>query len=256
MKIRLSVIVLAKNEEKNIKNCLESLKWCDEIIIIDDNSSDKTTEIAKEYKAKIYTHALDNNFSAQRNFGISKTSSEWALFIDADEIVSDALAYEVSNVIHLMGRNSRDYDGFYIRRADFMWGKRLKYGETGNAWRLRLAKKTAGKWEWEVHEVWKVKGLIGKLVNPIFHYPHGGKLEEFIREVNFYTDIKASELFDKKVKVIFWIILLYPLGKFLNIYFLKRGFMDGIRGLILAIMMSFHSFLVRGKLWLMCEKWR
>lgn len=245
----ISVIILTKNEEQNIGKCIESVKWCTEIILIDDNSSDKTAEIAKKYKTTIYSHALNNDFSAQRNFGISKATYEWILFVDADEIVSDALAYEVSNAIQLKDQNLKDFNGFYIKRVYFMWGKKLKYGETGGECRLRLGKKTAGQWIGKVHERWKMKGLVGKLVNPILHFPHQ-TLEEFLGEVNFYTNIRAEELKFKKVRVFFWSILLYPLGKFLVNYFIKRGFMDGVHGLVFAIVMSFHSFLVRGKLWL------
>jgi glycosyltransferase involved in cell wall biosynthesis len=125
----ISAVILTKNEEQNIGKCLESVKWCDEIIIVDDKSSDKTIDIAKEYHAKAYSHGLSNNFSAQRNFGLSKAKNEWVLFVDSDEIVSDALAFEIPNAIGLTDQNSRNFNGFYIKRTDFMWGKQLKHGE-------------------------------------------------------------------------------------------------------------------------------
>lgn len=249
----ISVVILTKNEEKNIKRCLESVKWCDEIIIIDDNSSDETVQIAKKYKTTIYTRNLNNDFSAQRNFGIFKAKNEWILFVDGDETVSDALAYEIANAIQLKDQNLRNFDGFYIRRSDFIWGKQLKYGETGNIMLLRLAKKGPGLWEGKTHERWKINGRVGKLVNPLLHFPHK-TLEEFLKKINFYTDIRAEELKSKNVKAFFWSILAYPLGKFLSNFLLRRGFMDGIHGLIVAIIMSFHSFLVRSKLWLKIEK--
>lgn len=245
----ISVIILTKNEEQNIEKCIQSVKWCDEIIVVDDNSSDKTIEIAKKYKTTIHQRSLSNNFSAQRNFGLSKAKNEWVLFIDSDEIVSDALAYEISNAIILKDQNLRNFNGFYIKRSDFMWGKQLRYGEIGNIKLLRLGKKDSGFWEGKTHEKWKIEGLIGGLSNPLLHYPHT-TLEEFLKEINFYTDIRANELKNKKNKVFFWSILLYPLGKFIFNYIIKRGFLDGMQGLVLAIIMSGHSFLVRGKLWL------
>lgn len=245
----ISVVILTKNEEQNIGKCLESVKWCDEIIIIDDNSLDKTVEIAKKYKTTIYKHALNNNFSAQRNFGISKAKHNWILFVDSDEVVSDALAYEISNAIQLKDQNLNDFNGFYIRRTDLMWGKQFNYGETGNIRLLRLAKKDSGLWIGLAHEKWKIKGSIGNLINPLFHFPHK-TLEEFLEKINFYTDIRAKELKEKNIRAGIWTVFLYPLGKFIVNYVLKRGFMDGIHGLIFAIIMSFHSFLVRGKLWL------
>lgn len=250
MEAKISVIIIAKNEEKNIEKCLKSVKWCDEIIVIDDKSSDKTLEIARNYNAIAYSNALNGDFSLQRNFGLSKAKNSWVLFLDADEVISDALAYEMLSSIHLKDQNLKNFSGFCIKRVDFIWRKRLRYGETGNAWRLRLAKKNSGQWVGKVHERWMVNGLVGKLVNPIYHFPHDGELEKFLTEINNYTDIKTEELSEKKTNVLFLSILIFPMVKFLINYFAKRGFLDGIPGLIIAIMMSFHSFLVRGKLWL------
>lgn len=245
----ISAIILTKNEEQNIEKCIQSIKWCDEIILIDDNSSDKTVEIAKKYKAAIFSRSLNNDFSSQRNFGITLAKNDWILFIDADEIVSDALSFEISNEIKLKGNNLRTFNGFYIKRSDFMWGKQLRYGETGNIKLLRLGRKDSGFWEGKAHEKWKIEGLIGGLSNPLLHFPHK-TLEEFLKEINFYTDIRANELKNKNTKVFFWSILLYPLGKFIFNYIIKRGFMDGMQGLVIGIIMSGHSFLVRSKLWL------
>lgn len=248
----ISVVIITKNEEQNIGKCLESIKWCDEIIVVDDESSDKTIEIAKKYKTTIYSRSLNNNFSVQRNFGISKAKYDWVLFVDADEIVSDALAYEISNAIQLKDQNLNSFNGFYIKRTDFMWGKQLKYGETGGIKLLRLAKKDSGLWIGMTHEEWKINNSVGSLRNPLLHFPHQ-TLEEFLKEINFYTDIKAKELKLKNTKVSFWSILLYPISKFLVNFFVKRGFMDGMPGLVFAIIMSLHSFLVRSKLWLKDE---
>lgn len=250
MGVKISAVIIAKNEEKNIEKCLKSVKWCDEIIVVDDKSSDKTLEIAKKYNAIIYANPLKGDFSLQRNFGLSKAKNDWVLFLDADEVVSDGLAYEIPGSIRLKDQNLKAFDGFYIRRIDFIWGRRLTHGETGNVWRLRLARKTAGEWIGKVHERWVVNGLIGKLLNPIHHFPHNGEFENFLSEVNYYTDIRAGELSGKGIRISFWSLILFPTGKFLMNYFIKFGFMDGVPGLIIAFMMSLHSFLVRGKLWL------
>lgn len=249
----ISAVILTKNAEQDMEKCIQSVRWSDEIIVVDDNSSDKTIEIAKKYKTTIYQRSLNNNFSAQRNFGISKSKNEWILFVDSDEVVTDALAYEISNAIGLKAQDLKNFNGFYMKRSDFMWGKHLKYGETGNIKLLRLAKKGSGVWEGMTHEGWKIEGHVGTLMNPLLHFPHK-TLGEFLEEINFYTDIRANELKDKNTKVFFWDIILYPLGKFLINYFIKRGFLDGMQGMIFAITMSFHSFLVRSKLWLKNEK--
>lgn len=250
----ISAIILTKNEEANILDCIKSLSWCDEVIIIDDNSKDRTTEIAKKLNAKIFTHSIDDDFSAQRNFGLSKAKGDWILFLDADERVSDALAFEMSNIANQVTDQALGaYKGFYIKRIDFIWGRKLKFGETAGKKFLRLAKKNSGRWEGKVHEKWNVKGNIGILKNPIAHFPHK-TVQEFLVEINYYTTIRAEELYKKGSHVNVASIMIYPLGKFILNYFIKKGFLDGVPGLIISIIMSFHSYLVRGKLWLLYKK--
>lgn len=251
----ITAIVLTKNEEKLIENCLRNLNFCDEILVIDDNSTDATLNIVKNLnneKIKIISHKLTDNFSNQRNFGLSKARGEWVLFVDADERVSEALSFEISNIISNWSDGvENEYKGFYIPRVDVLWGKELRYGES-NKRLLRLARKNAGKWDGTVHEEWKINGKIGELRNPIAHYPHQ-TVAEFLEEINFYTTIRAKELYSKKIRVNMLSIILYPYGKFVLNYFLKKGLLDGIPGLIQALLMSFHSFLVRSKLWTMWD---
>ena len=118
---------------------------------------------------------------------------------------------------------------------------------------LRLARKDKGIWEGKVHEEWRVNGPVGKLRNPIIHYPHQA-LSEFLREINYYTDLRAKELHMQGKDTHWSSIILYPVGKFLLNYLIKRGFVDGMPGLIVAIVMSFHSFLVRAKAWLYVQR--
>lgn len=249
----ITVVILTKSEKHNILECLKSVFWCDEIIVIDDNSSDKTLELVKEFKhkdLKVSTHPLENDFSKQRNFGLEKAKGEWVLFVDADERVSESLSSEIKNQ---KSKAKNNFDGFYLKRTDYMWGKELKHGETGNIKLLRLAKKGSGVWEGKVHEEWKVKGDVGELKNYLVHYPHKS-LEEFLKEINFYTDLRSQELYNRGERVNFLSIIIYPLGKFIQNYFIKLGILDGMEGLIFAITMSFHSFLVRGKLWTLWDK--
>lgn len=248
-----SAVVIVKDEEKNIVDCLDSLQFVDEVIAVDDYSNDRTSEIleglSKENpKIKVFKRKLDNDFSAQRNFGVEKTTSDWVLFIDADERVTKELAAEIKENLSLP-----DFGGFLIPRIDYMWGKELKHGETGNVKLLRLFNKNKGSLRGKVHEVWETKSKVGVLVNPIKHYPHPS-VSEFLDEINFYTDLRAEELYKKKVKSNFFSIILFTKAKFIQNYFLKMGFLDGKEGFIHAIIMSFHSFLVKGKLWLLWQK--
>lgn len=246
MAIILSSIVLAKNEAQNIEYCLKSLSFCDEIIVIDDFSTDNTAKIVTSLGAFVYQHHLNNDFSSQRNFGLSKAKCQWVLFVDADEEISDTLKEEIQAVVL-----NDTYSGFFLKRKDFFLGKDLKYGETASVKLLRLAKKEGGVWKGKVHEKWKVKGEIGALQNPIIHKSHK-TLTEFLQEIDYYTSIRAQELYEEKIKIYWYSTIIYPVAKLLVNIFIKKGYKDGTVGFIFAMCMSFHSFLVRGKLWL---KW-
>ncbi|HSX40331.1 MAG TPA: glycosyltransferase family 2 protein [Candidatus Saccharimonadales bacterium] len=247
-------IVLVKNEETLIQKCLDNLLFCDQLIIIDDNSTDKSREIletwAKKENVQIFKRKLNDDFSAQRNFGLEKVKGEWVLFVDADEIVSAKLADEIKTKVQYV---SEQITGFYIKRRDFLWGKELKYGETGNMQLLRLARKGSGEWKGKVHERWEIKGKTNMLENALYHYPHQ-TITQFLHEINYYTTLRSRELYEKKVKAYWFNVIIYPKAKFALNYFIKRGFLDGLEGLVLAMLMSFHSFLVRAKLWLLWQK--
>ena len=245
--LMISAVVLTKNEEKNIKGCLESLRWCGELLVIDDHSSDKTVQIAKEFGAKVFFHRLNNDFAQKRNFGLSLAKSDWVFFLDADERVSPQLAKEIKLIVKETSCNA-----FNVRRYDFFGGKALKYGETANVWLLRLGRRGEGEWKRQVHEFWQVKGEVGELVNPIFHYPHP-TITEFLKHINFYSTLHAEALYQEGVKISCWRIVINPLGKFLINWLWRLGFLDGMPGLIIALMMSLHSFLARAKLYL---KWK
>lgn len=249
----LSAVVICKNEEDKIKDCVASLLWCDEIIIIDDFSSDLTLEKIKEFnnkKIKIYKRKLNNDFSSQRNFALTVARKEWVLFVDADEVVAEPLRNEISSIISdRMEKNV----AFKIQRVDHVFGKTLKHGETGNIKFVRLAKTGVGHWKGKIHEKLVINGKVGVLRNSLLHFPHSS-VANFLKEINIYTSIRAEELLENGKKSNFFYIVFYPKIKFIRNYFFKRGFLDGIPGLLSAIIMSFHSFLVRGKLWSLQNK--
>ncbi len=257
----LSCVVLTKNEESNIKDCLESVSWCDEIIVIDDFSEDSTVEIAKKLGATVFSRKLNDDFAAQRNFGLEKASSkgrstsgrkgDWVLFVDADERISKELAEEIRHALPKW----ENLSGFYLNRRDVMWGRELKYGET-NIKLLRIAKTGAGIWKRAVHEYWDIKpkgfdDRIGEFhVGVIEHYPHQ-TISEFLSDISRYSTLHAQENMKEEKRSSILKILLWPKLKFLQNYVLKLGFLDGGPGLVSALMMSFHSYLAWSKLWLL-----
>ncbi len=238
-------VILTKNEEKNIKEALTSLSFIDEIIVVDDYSTDDTVKIVKEHKSlkvKLFQRKLDD-FSSQRNFATTKATGDYIFFLDADERVSKALSKEILTAVE-----DTTIDGWQVKRDDYMWGQKLRFGETANVNLLRLTKKGKGTWEGYVHEEWITPGKVSELKNSLTHFPHA-TISEFTREINLYTDLRANELHRNHTKTNAFEIIFYPAGKLLQNYFLRQGFRDGSRGFVMAALMSLHSFLVRGKLW-------
>lgn len=251
----ISTVVLTHNSEKTLGNTLGSLSFSDEIIVVDDDSTDKTLQIARTYKAVVFKRSLNDDFAAQRNYGLEKAKGpastsrqrggDWVLFIDADEVVPPELAREIETVT-LASKNR--ISGYFISRQDYFGGRGLKHGETSHVLLLRLAKKHAGVWIEPVHEIWQVRGETGILKNTIHHLPHSD-VAQFLSKINRYSSIRAKFLYAQGKRSSLWEITLYPTAKFFVNYVVKLGFLDGMQGLIMAIMMSFHSFLVRAKLW-------
>ena len=260
--IMISAVVLTKNEEKNIAKCLATLRFCNEVIVVDEYSTDKTVEIARRYGARVFQRHLKEDFAAQRNFGLNKAKGparnashsdaggDWVLFVDSDERVTEALASEIKNETV---KSKNEVEGFYIKRRDFVWGRELKHGEPGSVKLLRLAKKNAGLWKRAVHEVWDVQGKTQTLENPLTHFPHQ-TLREFMQDVDRYSNLHAKALQEEGVKSNLAKIIIWPVGKFKYNLIFKLGILDGTQGFVVAAMMSLHSFLAWSKLWLLQNK--
>lgn len=246
----ISAVVLVKNQSLELEKCLSSLTWCDEIIVVDDNSVDNSVEVAKKHEARVYIRDLSGDFSSQRAFGLSKAKNEWVFFIDADEVVSPELANEIYQQI---SQFLSPVNGYYVIRKDVLWGKVMNFGDAGRTKLLRLARKNKATWSGNVHEKWIVVGETQTFKNSLMHYPHT-TVREFLSEINNYSTIRAKELHKNNIKSGFFRCFFYPTGKFLHLYFYKLGFLDGVQGIISAIMMSFYTFLVAGKLWMLSQE--
>lgn len=245
--MKLSAVILCKNEESTINRALSSVAFCDEIIVIDDFSTDTTLElIAKHKKIHLHQRALNGDFAAQRNFGLKKTRGDWILFVDADEEVSDDLRDEITASL-----TNNAQEAYYIKRRDFWWGRELRFGEVSKVRRqglIRLVQKNSGRWKGSVHEVFLTAKNTGHLTGFLNHHPHP-TLAQFLDEVNFYSSIRADELSRGGRQFSLFRVIIYPPTKFFLNYFLKAGFLDGPAGFAYAFLMAFHSFLVQAKLY-------
>lgn len=250
MQTKISAVVLTRDNEDQIAKCLTSLTFCDEIVVIDDFSDDKTASIIKDLGAKVYQRHLNDDFAAQRNFALEQVTHDWVLFVDSDEVVPNDLQKEITSTLE---KDEGKHDGYHIKRNDFQFGKWLKHGETAHVSLLRLGKKNAGIWTRAIHETWDISGSVGVLKNPLEHYPHQ-TISEFLHDIDHYTTLHAR-IFEKEGRTeSFLSIGLYPFGKFLQNFIVRGGILDGTAGFLMAAFMSFHSFLSRAKLYLLQNK--
>jgi len=246
----ITLILLTKNESENIRknfDWLDKVERINEIIAVDDNSTDSTVEELSKLgtskrKIKISKHPLGSNFASQRELAISRSNNDWILWLDADETPSP-------NLIDFL--NQHDFDpkhSYAFKRQDIFLGKALNHGENGSQHFTRLFDKNSGKFTGFVHEKWLPNNIVSVQAAQIIHQPHQN-LKTFLQKINFYTDIRANELFNKGTETNLLQIVFYPISKFLYDYIVKLGFLDSTQGIIMALCMSFHSFLVRAKLW-------
>ncbi|ACL70635.1 glycosyltransferase family 2 protein [Halothermothrix orenii] len=240
----IGALVLTYNEEDNIKDCLESIKWVDEIVVVDSYSDDDTIDICKEYTDKVYARKFDN-FSSQRNFGLGKLKTDWVLVVDADERVTPELKEEIYGALQ-----SGPFLAYQVPRKNYFLGRWIKYCGWYPDYTLRLFKVSEGdyKFSGKVHEDVRVNGKVGILKNPLVHLTYRD-LSSYIKKMDLYSTLWAEEKFKKGKEVGLLYILLRPPVEFIKKYFLKRGFLSGSEGFILSIVSSYYVFLKYAKLW-------
>jgi len=245
----LSAIVLTLNEAANIETCLESVKWVDEIIVVDSGSTDSTVAIAKKYTDKVVFHPWEG-YSAQRNFAHSLVHSDYILSLDADEVVPSELRDEIQKL--LQGDTHSLMLAYRIPIRDWMFGRFVRYGSWPHQKPIRLYRRGVGIWQGEVHEALVLmEGAhkqIGELSNPLYHYSHP-TVATFVEKLNRYTDIEADQMFRQGRRANLLLALAGAVRAFGGQYIRQLGFRDGGHGLILALLMAFYYFLVRAKLW-------
>jgi len=216
---------------------LRSVQFCDEIIVVVD-----TKEIKKPTRTgriNYFYRALDADFSAQRNYAISKASSEWILFVDSDEHVGTELALEIQEAI-----KHKRINGYFLPRIDVVFHDELKHGETGKTKLLRLARKDSGQFARSVHEKWLVTGATGELKSPLYH-AKDRFVSEFINRIGEYGPVDAEELNSEHKPFSLFRLFAFPKAKFILNYIFRLGILDGTPGFFLAYLLAVQSLSVR-----------
>jgi len=234
----LSVCVICRNEEPNIGRCLESAKWTDEIIVVDAMSQDKTVEIAREYTDKVYQKAWPG-YVDQKNFAISKANGSWVLSVDADEEITESLRDEILGEI----KKGDAKDGYRIPRRSFYQGRWINHSGYYPDRQLRLFRRKQGQWTGgRVHEKVDIQGSIGDLKEDLLHYPYKGTISGQLQTVNSFSSLIAADMHERGKHYHVLLLLLRPTFKFLEVYLLKRGFLDGVAGFIIAVTSAYAVF--------------
>ena len=247
MKTKLSVAIITFNEEANIRRTLESVKWADEIVVIDSGSTDGTREICKAYTDKVI-HQPWLGFGKQKNIAIDRTTGDWVLSLDADEEVEPELADEIRSVISSSGA----LDAYRIPRKTIFLGKWVRYGGWYPDYNLRLFRKGLGSFaERVVHESVRFNGIAGRTRNAVIHHAYPD-LASFINKMNKYSSLAVEVMAQKGISVYrssWFNILLRPILTFVYKYFFRLGFLDGKNGLVLNLFHSYYVFAKYAKAW-------
>lgn len=248
MSQRLSAVILTKNEEDKIARCITSLKWTDEVLVIDDESTDKTKEIAQSLGARVIIHKSCGNFDGQRNIGIENAKNEWILQMDADEVVTDELKNKIIESIN----NPGGFVAFKFRRKNYFLGHFMRYAGEYDYW-LRLFYKQKARYVGaDIHERLKVDGEVGIIEADMEHFAFK-TISHFIIRQNSYSSFESKSLFEREGvlpdKVIRYNIKIKPLKIFWKTYIKKQGYKDGMHGLIWCVLLAFRQVMIWAKYW-------
>jgi len=243
----ISAVLITKNEEKNIARCLKSIDWVDEIVILDSGSIDETLEIAKKFKAKIYTTKW-LGFGKTKQLAVSHALNKWVLSIDADEEVSDELKTEIQNI--LAKNVSKNIFAYRIKRSSFYLNRLIKYSGWQKDYPVRLFNKEKCNFNDEVvHEsVTVCQKNLSQIESKLFHYPYHS-ISHHVKKIDHYTTLGADKLFQKGQKSTIYFAILSSFAKFFKMYIIKMGFLDGKEGFVLCTLSSYSNFLKYIKLW-------
>lgn len=240
----ISCIIIARNEAENIRRCLRSVTWVNEIVVVDTGSTDDTRAIAAGFTNRIFDLKWQG-FGPAKEFARGQATGDWVLSVDADEVVSDRLQDEIKRTIS--SKNSAD--GYFIPRRSNFLGRWIRHGGWYPDLVLRLFKRNKGTFtKLPVHEEVNVRGKTGRLKNDLLHFTDPD-FDHYLRKLNQYTSLDALQLRKAGRNSTLLDIISRPAMIFLKMYILKGGFLDGMHGLVLAGASAFHVFSKYVKLW-------
>jgi glycosyltransferase involved in cell wall biosynthesis len=230
----ISAVIITLNEEANIEDCLASVSWARQIVVVDAESTDGTREIARRFTGEVHQKKWEG-YSEAKAFAIGKASSEWVLSLDADERVTPELRQEIESI-----SAAPAVDGYMVPIRPLFLGRWIRHCGWYPGYKLRLFKKDmASVTPRRLHEGIRVKGDTGKLENPLLHYAYP-TVRSYFEKFSRYTDAAARELHEEGRRAGAFDIVLRPFFSFLKMYIAKRGFLDGLEGFVLCVFSSLY----------------
>lgn len=241
----LSVVVSAYNEEKHLRACLSSVPFADEIIVVNNSSSDATEQIAREFTKKVYTRPNNSMLNINKNFGFAKATGDFILNLDADEVIPPDLAKEIQETIEM----PESADGYWISRKNIIFGKWIQSGLWWPDKQIRLFKREKGKFPCvHIHEYIAIDGKIESLLHPYLHHNYDS-VDQYLTKLERCTTTEASYLIRTNYQFTWFDAVRFPMSDFLKIFFLEKAYRDGLHGLVVSILQAFYSFIVFAKVW-------
>ncbi len=241
---KLSVIIITLNESANIRACLESVAWADEIIVVDANSTDATAAICREFTDKVFVRDWQG-YAAQKEYALQQCSHPWVLNLDADEQVRPELREEIQQIL----RDRPAEDGYLLPRRSYFLGKWIRHCGWYPGYQLRLFRKDKTRVsQVRVHEGFLVNGSVGKLKGDIDHYSHPS-LFQSLAKLDKYSSLEALDRFAGRKRIRWYDFFFHPLGNFLLKYVRQKGFLDGMRGFLLCWISALLKMVLYMKMW-------
>jgi (heptosyl)LPS beta-1,4-glucosyltransferase len=246
MTTELAAVILTKNEERHIGDCLDSLAWADDRVVFDQYSTDRTLEIAQARGARVLQHPFES-FAAQRDAALSAVEAEWIFFVDADERATPALAEEVQRVIRYSGDSRRE--GWWVPRHNYMVGHRMRGGGWYPDYQLRLLRRDRARYDpsHPVHEIVILKGKAGHLENVLVHFNYD-TVGQFQQKMRRYTDFEAGMLDEQGVRVQPWTYVTMPLREFWRRFVTLQGYRDHLYGVLFCGLMAWYTLMTYQRL--------
>lgn len=239
----ITAVVITLNEEANIERCLKSLRFCDEILVLDSGSEDNTVEVARRLADRVEVVPW-KGYSGQKNHGSKISANDWILSVDADEEVTDLLRQEIIQTLE-----HPKHQAYSIPRKTIHFGRWIKYGGWYPNRLVRLFNRSHGSWKGEeLHEAWLCDGKTGSLNSDLNHYSFVS-LSDQVERNNRYSSLGAQKLLRERVRFSPIKMIVKPLSKFGETFLLKRGFLDGYPGFIISVSAAYSVFLKWSKLW-------